>query len=532
MELSHQIINMTKENTQEDLRKTVLLLQEELERLSSPPYVTGTVLDFGKKTARVSVDGKGIMEVPSSAELAKKFKRGSRVVLSPQTAAIINTSEFDSSYGEVSVVDEVMDGRLRVTSKGDYKLVVNALDEVKSGDEVMLDPSGVVAVERFSRKRTKYALEEVPTAPWTNIGGLEETISRIKEEVEAPFIHKEIYARYGRKPAKGILLYGPPGCGKTMIAKSIAYALSQSRKEGDGNGHFINVKGPEILDKWLGNSEANIRRIYEAARETANDTNSPVVVFIDEADSVLKVRGSGISTDVYDSIVPQFLAEMDGLNGDYNVITVLATNREDIIDPAILRDGRVDRRIKVPRPSREGAKQIFDIYLREKPFEKAGWFAGQNQNQISEKLVAKIYDSETPVYRVVTPKHEVLGHFGYEHLISGAMIKGIVDRATGKAIQREISGKGKGVSYEDLSGAVDEEFRENVGFDQSLVRDDWESVFGAHGRQYQDACRNRYLVLECMLADAKSNSGSKANAGGNGSGDVKYNQTKSLQEVK
>ena len=346
----------------EEMQKTILLMEEELERLKNPPYMSGTILDVGKDTARVSIDGDGIYEIPSNTVLREKARRGSRVILNPATKAVIGSSEFNSLGGEVVIVDEVLNDRLRVQNKGESYVVLNSVDGVKPGDEVMLDSSRSVVVERFSRKRTRYALEEVPVAPWTNIGGLEETVAKVRQEIEEPFIHKGVFAKYGRKSAKGILLYGPPGCGKTMVAKSIAYSLAQaSRGTGSAstNGHFIKINGPEILDKWVGNSEANIRRIYEAARETASENGSPVVVFIDEAESVLKTRGRGISTDVYDSIVPQFLAEMDGLNGHSNVITVLATNREDVIDPAVLRDGRVDRRIKVSRPNQKGAGEIF-----------------------------------------------------------------------------------------------------------------------------------------------------------------------------
>src|SRR3989344_1970960 len=317
---------MGRDERLEEMQKTILLLQEELERLKTPPFMSGTILDVGQKTARVPIDNAGIYEIPCYEGLRQKVRRGSRVVLNPMTKSVIDHSEFASLGGEVVTVEEVLNDRLKVQSKGDSYIVLNSIEVVKPSDTVMLDPSKAVAVERFSAKKTKYAFEEVPVAPWTNIGGLEETIAKIKQEIEEPFIHKEVFAKYGRRPAKGILLYGPPGCGKTMIGKSIAYNLAQAAGDTKGtktNGHFIKINGPEILDKYVGNSEATIRRIYEAARETAEGNGSPVVVFIDEAEAVLKARGSGISSDVYDSIVPQFLAEMDGLNGHSNIITVL-----------------------------------------------------------------------------------------------------------------------------------------------------------------------------------------------------------------
>jgi len=494
----------------EEMQRTILFMQEELDRLKSPPFMSGTVLDVGKKAARISIDGAGIYEIPFDEGLKQKVKRGSRVVLNPMTKSIISYSEFASLGGEIATVDEVLKDRLKVQNKGEFYVVLNSVTEVRPGDEVMLDPSKAVAVERFSRKKTRYALEEVPVAPWTNIGGLEDTITEIKQEIEEPFIHKEVFARYGRRPAKGILLYGPPGCGKTMIAKSIAYSLAQVNRGASTtstNGHFIKINGPEILDKWVGNSEANIRRIYEAAREAASENGSPVVVFIDEAESVLKTRGSGVSTDVYDSIVPQFLAEMDGLNGHNNVITVLATNREDIIDPAILRDGRVDRRIKVPRPSQKGASEIFQIYLGDKPLQTGLFGLGKKDaGKASERLAEGIYDDRKIAYAVVHPANGVLGNFQYRHLMSGAMIKGIVDRASTYAIQREIKDGKAGISQQDLERSVGEEFMEHAGFAQTLVRDDWEDVFRGQGRQYQKACEQGYLVLENMLKISAQNS--------------------------
>lgn len=485
---------------EEDLQKTIIFMQEELEKLKSPPYMSGTVLDVGKKTAKISVDGTGVYEIPFAEAKKAKVKRGSRVILNPMSKGIIGSSEFGKLSGEVAIVEEVLDNRLRVQNKGESYIVLNSIKGVKPGDEVMLDPSKALALERFSKKKTRYSLEEVPEAPWSNIGGLEGTITQIKQEVEDPFVHREVFERYGRKPVKGILLYGPPGCGKTMIGKSIAHNIAQISKDAKGrksNGHFIKINGPEILDKWVGNSEATIRRIYESARETAQENKSPVVIFIDEADAVLKTRGSGISSDVYDSIVPQFLAEMDGLNGHSNILTVLATNREDILDPAVLRDGRIDRRIKVPRPSQEGAAEIFQIYLAEKPLYESS--KKRTIQEVSARLASNIYDDKNIIYAVVHPAQGVLGNFNYRHLVSGAMIKGIVDRASSYAIQREIAKGRKGISTTDLNRSVNDELAEHAGFSQTLVRDDWEDVFGSQGRQYQRSCMQGYLILENML---------------------------------
>ncbi len=486
---------MNRHESLADAKRTILLLQEELERLTQPPYLSGTVLEIGKKTTRVAIDGQGLCEVLSNPELNGAGEPGGRVTLNPQTMAIIGASDFTVKGGSVATIEEVDTDRIKVQNKGESYFILNALEDVKVGDEVLLDPSGSIAIEKFDRKQTKYNLQQIPTMPWDKIGGLDDIITQIRDEVEAPFLNQEIFARYGRKPAKGILLYGPPGCGKTMIGKGIAYNLSKLVDD-CGAGHFIEIKGPEILEKWVGNSEANVRRIYEAARDATQDTEKPVVIFIDEAESILKTRGTGVSSDVYDSIVPQFLAEMDGLNGQDNVITVLATNREDIIDPAILRDGRVDRRIKVPRPNETGATEIFNIYLQDKPLQD-----DVPARELAEQMAAVIYDPENVVYNVIDPKAEVVGSFTYANLTSGAMLKGIVDRACSYAIKREMAHGRPGLAKDDLESAFTDEIRDSSGFAQSLVKEDWDDVFGDRGRQYQQAQRQGYLVLEKVLDD-------------------------------
>lgn len=481
----------------DEMQQLVVVLQEELESLKAPPYLWGTLLEITDTAALISVDQQGVYEIPVTEKIKEKVGRGNRVILNTQTKAIIGHSQFNTQLGTVVVVEEVINDRLKVQICGEPKTILSSVADIKAGDEVVLDSSKSMAVEKLSRKKSKFFLEEVPETPWDSIGGLEETIETIKEEIVNPFIHKEVFAKYGRKPAKGILLYGPPGCGKTLLAKSIAYNLSAiSKNNKDGvKGYFIKVNGPEILDKWLGNSEANIRRIYESAREASRESESPVVVFVDEAEAVLKSRGSGISTDVYDSIVPQFLSEMDGMNENNNIITILATNREDIIDPAVLRDGRVDKKIKVSRPDKEGTKDIFEIYLKDKPIQGKKC----KTKELAKKLAEEIHKDENVLYNILTPSGKAAEQFLYKHIVSGAMIKGIVDRAVTYAIKREIAGEREGISSNDLSKALQESFVDASQITQLLVKDDWETVFGARGKQYHDAHRQGQLILENVL---------------------------------
>jgi len=470
-----------------ELEKENMILRGEIERLSKPPFRGAYVLEIGEDTARVAVEGDGVYEVSLPADqgptrdLRRKLEKGVRVVVNSKEKAIVELSEFGQVGTEIGTVDEIDEDKVRVSLGGSQKFIDNAIMDLKKGDEVLVDPTGTTTVERFDRTQNDFLLEDIPVAPWENIGGLEGTIQEIRDEIELPYLNPEVFERYGRNPIKGILLYGPPGCGKTMIAKSIAYTVS--RANGKAAGKFINVKGPEILEKWVGNAEAKIRRIYQSARESSAETGAPTIVFIDEAEAVMKKRGSGISTDIYDSIVPQFLAEMSGVNGNDNVITVLATNREDVMDPAIIRADRIDRRIKVSRPDRDGTRDIFRIYLKDKPFRE-----GQLAEGISEELTDRIFDEESVVYTVHTPQG-AQGEFLYKHFVSGAMIKGIVDRGVGYAIKREIQGGEKGLTFEDLGNALEQEFVGNTDFSQSLVEDDWESIFGHEGKAYQAAHR-------------------------------------------
>lgn len=494
----------------EEQQKEIEARDVEIAALKAPPYLTGTVINIGEEHAKISVDGQGTFEIPVESVKVSGAEVGVKVILNRENLAVLEHSEFPESNGELAIAEEILDNkRLKALVKGETHIVFYNPEkgEIKAGDDLLLDGSKSLVLESFKKRGNKHGLEEVEDMPWTKIGGLESTIQSIREEIENPLLHKDVYAKYGRKPIKGALLYGPPGCGKTMLAKAIAYNLSRLFvEEGkEVKGHFLKVDGPEILDKFVGNSEANIRRLYATAREVSEEDETPVVVFIDEAEAILKGRGTGISTDVYDSIVPQFLAEMDGLNGQANILTLLATNREDILDPAVLRDGRIDRRIKIPRPSQVGAEQIFNIYLKDKPLEKIKEDLDQIETAkaFSGMLTEAIYDRNNIAYSVVAPAKGETAVFRYSNLISGAMIKGIVDRAVSYAISREISEKGENyVTLKDLERATNEEFLAHKGFHQSIVKSDWEDVFGVgKGKQLEELCKSGQIVLESKFSE-------------------------------
>jgi len=472
------------------LKDHIEQLRSENSRLSTLTYV-GRVIKIGEKTLRVITEEGRVIEIEIPKE--NKIKEGAKIILN-HNWQMVDSSEFDDDVGQIATISQVYENKLKVDVDGQGRIVYNILSNCKTGDKIILDRSLSLAVQKLEKEKSNYLLENIVNAPWSNIGGLEEILTKIKQEVEEPLIHQKLFEKYGRKPAKGILLYGPPGCGKTMIAKSIAYSLAQ-------------MKG-----------------------DTA-------VVFVDEADAILKTRGSGISTDAYDSIVAQFLTEMDGVNGfskkekkqsalksnghfikingpeildKYlgnseaiirkiykaargaagNVITVFATNREEVIDSAILREGRVDRKIKVPRPSKQGAEQIFKIYLKDKPLQHS------SVDELSKDICRDIYDGKNKMYNVISSKGELLGNFRFENIISGAMIKGVVDRACDFAIEREKNGLDSGLNKDDLYRSLKDKYNENRGLKQILTKNDWEDVFSEKGKEFYEAYQKGYLLIE------------------------------------
>lgn len=463
-------------------------MTEQIDKLTAPANRIGTLLAIAKDdTARITVGGSDYYANIDPQIDSGNLKKGMSVLLN-DAFVVVGELGYSESGPIAKVSDILEDGRIRVGSEPSLQSVIieraTELEntKLKSGDEVRLDPSLKVAIEYIASKEQKdYALEAVPEIPWSKVGGLDNTIQKIKDTIEQPILHPELFKQFQYTVPKGFLLHGPPGCGKTLIGKATAYNLTEKLKTETGEeveGTFLHIKGPEILNMWLGESERKVREIFQAAREKRAE-GKLAFVFIDEAESILGTRRAMRSHSISNTLVPMFCAEMDGIEPLQEVVIILATNRPDLIDPAILRPGRIDRKIKVIRPNKDAAKDIFGIYLTpELPI-------ATNQDEIPkkdviDKLITQVIDEmfgETPENRFLevalrSGRRDILYR---GHLCSGAIIESIVQRAKESALKRAIADPetATGISIDDLLDGLNAEFSENDIFPPTEATEDW-----------------------------------------------------------
>ncbi|MEM9042650.1 MAG: proteasome ATPase [Actinomycetota bacterium] len=476
--------------TLREAREHIATLRDEVDKLSQPPSAYGTVV--GKNdddTIDVLTSGRK-MRVTLHPDIDHELlDLGAEVVLN-ESLNVVMAREADGS-GEVVTVRRVMDDGVRclIVGRADEERVCELADSlrgthIRSGDHMRLDTRSNLLLEKLARPEVEdLLLEEVPDISYSDIGGLDSQIEQIADAVELPFLHQELFAEHRLPAPKGILLYGPPGCGKTLIAKAVANSLAQKVAdkvgEGKGRSYFINIKGPELLNKYVGETERQIRMVFQRAREKS-DEGWPVIVFFDEMDSMFRTRGSGISSDMESTIVPQLLAEIDGVEGLRNVIVIGATNREDLIDPAILRPGRLDVKIKIERPGAEAAQNIFANYLTDEiPIAE-----GYSVPDMIEATVAEMYrDDEANRFLEVTYQNGDKEVLYYKDFASGAMIENIVRRAKKLAIKRVIGGGPRGVITQDLIDSIKQEYKEHEDLPNTTNPDDWAKISGKKGER-------------------------------------------------
>ena len=504
-----------------EMREQVERLRAEVEQLSQPPAGYGLLLESNDDgTHDVVQAGRKLRVHAAESVPSDLLVRGAEVVLNDSMNIVLARSPEPT--GDVATVIELMEDGIRavVSTRTEDRRVVTLCDalrgtRVRAGDTYRTGVRGYLLLEKLPRPETEeLLLEEVPDVSYGDIGGLDEQIEQIADAVELPYLHRDLFAEFALRAPKGILLYGPPGCGKTLIAKAVANSLAHKVAErtgaDKGRSYFMNIKGPELLNKYVGETERQIRQIFQRAREKS-DEGWPVIVFFDEMDSMFRARGTGVSSDMESTIVPQLLAELDGVERLSNVIVIGATNREDLIDPAILRPGRLDVKIKIDRPDRDAARQILRRYIdTDTPvaaatIEESGGSVESAVDSLIDATLSAMYD-EVPGNRFLEVRYEggdtEILH--YKDFASGAMIENIVRRAKKTAIKRSIAGGIHGLVTIDLVEAVADEFHENDDLPNTTNPDDWARISGRKGE------RIVFIRTLAQRGDAQGGTGSKA----------------------
>jgi proteasome-associated ATPase len=503
--------------TLQQAKEHIAALREEVDKLTQPPCAYGTFLGANDDHSVDVFSGGRKMRVAVHPEIdVDDMRRGEEVVLNESLSVIFHRKAEES--GEVVTLKEVLDGEKRaiVYGRADEERVVELADSlegvrIRAGDHLLMEPRAQLLVEKLPRPEVEeLVLEEVPDITYADVGGLDEQIEAITDAVELPYLHRRLFAEYRLPAPKGILLYGPPGCGKTLIAKAVANSLAKKVAEITGNdkirSYFLNIKGPELLNKYVGETERQIRLVFQRAREKAEE-GVPVIVFFDEMDSLFRTRGTGISSDMESTIVPQLLAEIDGVEALRDVIVIGASNREDLIDPAILRPGRLDVKIKIERPDEVAAAQIFAQYLTaDLPIDSAeldrlgGGDPEKAVRAMIEVTVEEMYRAdEENRFLEVTYQNGDKEILFYRDFSSGAMIENIVRRAKKNAIKRAIANAGDGIRSSDLLESIRREYKENEDLPNTTNPDDWARISGKKGE--------RIVYVRTLLADNKDGDG-------------------------
>jgi proteasome-associated ATPase len=530
IDLKLQIARLTGQNeklsyTLREAREHIASLRDEVDKLTRAPGSYGTVVGINDDlTVDVLTSGRKIRVNAHPTVDVEHLQLGAEVMLNDALNIVFDRET--NTTGEVVSLKEVLEDGVRaiVVVRGDDERVCELATAIRgmhlrSGDLLRLDPTSNLLLEKLDQPEVEHLLlQEIPNISYSDIGGLDSQIEQIADAVELPFLHADLFAEHQLPAPKGILLYGPPGCGKTLIAKAVANSLARkvAARTGDdkGRSYFINIKGPELLNKYVGETERQIRLIFERAREKSEE-GWPVIIFFDEMDSMFRTRGTGISSDMESTIVPQLLAEIDGVEGLRNVIVIGATNREDLIDPAILRPGRLDVKIKIERPDAVAARQIFGRYLTsELPISQSD-IAVLGNGDIDKAVYAMVDQAVTEMYATsdnnrfleVTYQNGEKEIMYFKDFSSGAMIENIVRRAKKLAIKRLIENGIKGICLQDLLDSIHQEFKEHEDLPNTTNPDDWAKISGKKGERIVFI---RTLVHDEVDSESGRDAGGKA----------------------